>query len=181
MLFVSNEIAPQGAYVARCLVHRGVGVTYAGSYYNPGTPPWPTANGTGAWGFDHTHPRAVAAMPKASKSKGRVFLGWETGECGVGFIGLDANGQKIWEWLRRGVGATHIATNSQHVYFTFHSGQHFFARVLLRAAAAGRPTAGPAGDDAHRTGSSRYCRARPEARASAPPERRSPAGRGFKI
>ena len=129
MLFVSNEIAPQGAYVARCLVHRGVGVTYAGSYYNPGTPPWPTANGTGAWGFDHTHPRAVAAMPKASKSKGRVFLGWETGECGVGFIGLDANGQKIWEWLRRGVGAMHIATSTSHVYFTFHGEGYRLGRV----------------------------------------------------
>lgn len=129
MLFLGEQVVSEGKYTARCIVHQGIGVTYAGSFYNPGTPPWPTANGTGAWGFDHTGPQAVAAMPRDAMSTGRVFLGWHHGECGVGFIGLDANGRKIWEWLRRGVGATHIATNSQLVYFTFHSGTHYFARV----------------------------------------------------
>lgn len=129
MLFVGKDVVPAGTYLARCLVHRGVGVTYAGSFYNPGTPPWPTANGAGAWGFDHSHPQAVAAMPKDAKSKGRVFLGWESGECGVGFIGLDATGRKVWEWLRRGVGATYIATSPTHVYFTFHGEGHRLGRV----------------------------------------------------
>lgn len=119
MLFLGAEIVAAGTYTARCVVHRGVGVTYAGSYYNPGTPPWPTADGKGAWGFDHSNPRAVGAMPKGAKTAGRVFLGWGSGEGGVGFIGLDANGRKIWEWLRRGAGASHIATTAEHVYFTF--------------------------------------------------------------
>lgn len=122
LLFLDDQVVAAGTYTARCVVHRGIGVTYAGSFYNPGAPPWPTANGTGAWGFDHTGPCAVAAMPKEANTKGRVFLGWHHGECGVGFIGLDGNGKKIWEWLRRGVGATHIAASTQFVYFCFEEG-----------------------------------------------------------
>lgn len=129
MLFLGKDLVAAGSYTARCLVHRGVGVTFAGSFYNPGTPPWPTADGKGGWGFDHANPQAVAAMPKSSPAKGRVFLGWEHGEGGVGFIGLDADGRKLWEWLRRGVGATYIATSLNHAYFTFHSQQHAIGRV----------------------------------------------------
>jgi len=117
-VFVGDVVAP-GSYTVRGIWHRGLGVVHAGSFYDPGTPPWPTANGTGAWGFDHSNPHAVAAMPRDATTRGRVFLGWHQGECGVGFIGLDANGRKIWEWLRRGTGATHIATNSQHAFFCF--------------------------------------------------------------
>lgn len=118
MLFL-GDVVGNGNYTVRGIAHAGVGVTHAGSFYNPGTPPWPTADGSGAWGFDHTAPQAVAAMPRDAKTKGRVFLGWHHGECGTGFIGLNADGRKIWEWLRRGTGATHIATSSQHVFFCF--------------------------------------------------------------
>lgn len=128
-LFVGEDVVPAGRYTARCVVHRGIGVTYAGSYYNPGAPPWPTSTGSGGWGFDHTAPSAVAAMPRRAKSKGRVFLGWEHGEGGVGFIGLDSDGRKIWEWLRRGAGATTIAASDQHVYFTFRSEGYRLGRV----------------------------------------------------
>ncbi|MFO0871944.1 MAG: sugar-binding protein [Pirellulales bacterium] len=130
LLFVGEQTVAAGRYTARCVVHRGIGVTYAGSFYNPGTPPWPTADGKGAWGFDHAPPSAVAAVPRGAKTQGRVFLGWETGECGVGFIGLDAQGRKLWEWLRRGAGATCLATTAEHVYFTFISEGARLGRVL---------------------------------------------------
>ena len=129
-LFLGDIVEP-GTYTVRGLWHSGVGVVHAGSFYDPGTPPWPTANGTGAWGFDHSNPLAVAAMPREATSKGRVFLGWHHGECGVGLIGLDASGRKIWEWLRRGTGATLIATSDKHVYFCFDGdgGRPMLARV----------------------------------------------------
>lgn len=117
-LFLGDLVAP-GAYTVRGLFHSGIGVAHAGSFYNPGTPPWATANGSGGWGFDHSNPTAVGAMPRQSTAKGRVFLGWPIGECGVGFIGLDAAGRKFWEWLRRGAGAHLIAANETHVYFCF--------------------------------------------------------------
>ena len=129
MLFVGQEVVAPGAYTLRGIAHRGVGVTFAGSFYNPGTPPWPTGDGKGGWGFDHSNPQAVAAVPKESKSRGRVFLGWAHGEGGVGFIGLDADGRKLWEWLRRGAGATHIAATANHVFFTFHGEGHRLGQV----------------------------------------------------
>lgn len=125
--FLGN-IAPAGKYTARVLVHSGVGVVHAGSFFNPGSPPWETADGTGAWGYDHSPPTAVAAVPVAAKTTGRVFVGWPVGECGDGLIGLDASGQKVWSWVRRGVGAGHLAATADAVYLTF-DGNRQLARV----------------------------------------------------
>lgn len=115
-LFLGEVVEP-GQYIARGVAHGGIGVVHVGSFYNPGTPPWHTADGTGGWLSDHSAPSAVGAVPAASASRGRVFLGDYGGECGVGFIGLDANGRKIWEWVRHGSGAWYIAANAEHVYF----------------------------------------------------------------
>ena len=120
-LFLGDFVAA-GKYTARTIVHAGVGVLHAGSFYNPGTPPWATADGTGQWLGDHTPPSAVAAMPKSSTARGRVFLGCQGQESGVGFIGLDSDGKKIWEWVRIGTGAWHIATSDKYVYFTYSHG-----------------------------------------------------------
>ncbi len=115
-LFLGDVVAP-GTYTVRAIAHRGIGVVHAGSFYNPGTPPWHTADGTGGWLSDHSAPCAVGAVPASSTSRGRVFLGDHGGECGVGFIGLAEDGRKIWEWVRLGSGAWHIAANAEHVYF----------------------------------------------------------------
>ncbi len=115
-LFLGDVVAP-GTYTVRGITQRGIGVVHAGSFYNPGTPPWHTADGTGGWLSDHSAPCAVGAVPASSASKGRVFLGDHGGECGVGFIGLGEEGRKIWEWVRLGSGAWHIAANAEHVYF----------------------------------------------------------------
>ncbi|MDK3162343.1 sugar-binding protein [Kamptonema cortianum] len=114
-----GEIAPAGEYSVRAVAHSGIGVVHAGSFYNPGTPPWPTADKKGGWGFDHGAPVAVGAMPKGAKGAARVFLGWPSGEGGMGFLGLDDTGRKIWHWYRQGTGAEHFATTDKHVYFIF--------------------------------------------------------------
>jgi len=118
-----GDFVPAGKYTARVLAHSGVGVVHAGSFYNPGTPPWDTADGTGAWGYDHSSPSAVAAVPSTSKTVGRVFIGWPIGECGDGLIGLNAAGEKIWSWVRRGAGAGHLAASVDAVYLTFDGGK----------------------------------------------------------
>lgn len=130
-LFLGNVVAP-GTYIARGIVHRGIGVVHVGSFYNPGTPPWHTADGTGGWLSDHSAPCAVGAVPAASTSRGRVFLGDRGGECGVGFIGLDEQGRKIWEWVRHSSGAWFIAANADHVYFVSGSIGAPAARLLGR-------------------------------------------------
>ncbi len=119
-LFVGDHV-PAGNYTAQVIVHNGIGVVHAGSFYNPGTPPWPTADGSGSWLADHSPPGAVGAMPKASAAKGRVFLGARGVENGVGFIGLNGEGRKIWEWTRRGLGAWFIAANDKHLFLAFPS------------------------------------------------------------
>ena len=112
-LFLGDYVK-NGKYTVRGLTHSGVGVTHAGSFYNPGDPPWPTADGKGGWLSDHAPPTALAAVPKSAKSKVKVFIGSQLFECGCSFIGLDDDGRKIWRWTRGG--APQIAANDSHVF-----------------------------------------------------------------
>jgi len=120
-----GEVVPAGKYTAEGIVHNGIGVVHAGSFYNPGTPPWPTADGSGSWLADHSPSTAVAAMPKASAAKGRVFVGARAVENGVGFIGLNGDGRKMWECTRRGLAALHIAANEKNVFAVYSSNAGF--------------------------------------------------------
>lgn len=118
LLFL-GDVVSAGTYTARVLFHDGIGVIYAGNFYNPGNPPWITAEGTGAWLADHSAPAAVGVMTPDAPGRLRVFLGAPVVECGLGFIALDATHQKRWEWGRRGSGAQFIAPGTNGVYFTF--------------------------------------------------------------
>ncbi|MCX7915093.1 MAG: hypothetical protein N3A53_02160 [Verrucomicrobiae bacterium] len=86
-LFLGDLVTP-GTYTAQGIAHRGVGVVHVGSFYNPGTPPWHTADGTGGWLSDHSTPGVVAAMPATATSRGRVFLGVRGGRMRRGFYWL---------------------------------------------------------------------------------------------
>lgn len=103
-LFV-GPVVPAGRYTLRVLVHEGVGVRHAGSFCNPGTPPWPTVDGSGAWMADHAGPMDVTTIRPASQAKARVFLAAAHAECGSPLIGLDATGRKVWQFIR---GMSHI-------------------------------------------------------------------------
>lgn len=117
-VFVGELVKP-GQYTASGVANSGIGVIHAGAFYNPNRPPWPTGNGIGGWGYDHSICTGLGVMPKGYEGRGRIFAGWHHGETGVGFIVLDKDGLKIGEWLRRGAGAYHIATGPKYVYFVF--------------------------------------------------------------
>ncbi|MDZ4815659.1 MAG: sugar-binding protein [Verrucomicrobiota bacterium] len=129
-----GEVVPSGKYTARTIAHGGLGVLYNGSFYNPGLPPWDAiddADGRskmyGGWGFDHANPVSVGVMPASYKGNAVTFLGWPHGECGVGFIALNREHQKVWSFIRRGNGAAFIATTPKYVYFVL--GEFLIARI----------------------------------------------------
>lgn len=117
---VNMAIVEPGTYVARCLVHDGLRLYHEGSFYNPGNPSWPSESGKGGWLGDHHPPNWVSSMPPTGKStKGVVFLSSPGGECGVPFIGVDREGEKLWSWLRStGRVFCHTASDT-HVFFGF--------------------------------------------------------------
>jgi len=114
-----GEVVEPGSYTVRVLTHQGVGVVHEGSFYNPGTPPWPTADGTGGWLSDHYPPNEVATLTPGSEGEIRTFLHSHSGETGVSLIGLDATGQRQWFWTRNAAGIHHIAGAPDALVFTF--------------------------------------------------------------
>ncbi|MEX0777493.1 MAG: sugar-binding protein [Phycisphaeraceae bacterium] len=102
-----GRLVSPGVYRLIGLTHRGIGAEYEMCFYNPGTPGWSTADGTGAWGGDHTAPRRVAAAGD------RVAMAWRDAEGGTGLIGIGPDGRKKWGERR---GAIELAANRNYVY-----------------------------------------------------------------
>ncbi|MFG0248685.1 MAG: sugar-binding protein, partial [Phycisphaeraceae bacterium JB051] len=96
-----------GQYTVKALCHPGIDATYEMSFYNPGTPTWDVADGSGAWCADHTPPHIVAA------SGSNMIIASEFAEGGWGIIGLNQNGRKIWSEKR---GARAMTVDDQFVY-----------------------------------------------------------------
>jgi hypothetical protein len=109
-----GEVVPAGRYTVRGLTHRGLGVIHAGSFFNPGNPPWNTADGSGAWVSDHSPATMVATAPPGATGKATVFLGSPVYECGAPLIGLNAAGQKVWQFTR--LTAPFIAATTNYVF-----------------------------------------------------------------
>lgn len=103
---IHTPVSP-GSYTIKALYHTGIDATYEMSYYNPGTPVWDVADGSGAWGADHTTPHLLAASGE------RMIIAWELAEGGWGIIAIGENGRKIWSEKR---GATALAADRQYVY-----------------------------------------------------------------
>ncbi len=102
-----GQLVKPAQYKVRGLTHKGIGAEYELCYYNPGTPPWNTADGKGGWGGDHVPPQCVATAGQW------VFLSWEVAEGGSGTLALGADGRKKWGEKR---GANYLAANNQYVY-----------------------------------------------------------------
>jgi len=64
---------PPGSYTWGAYLSKGLEAKFAGSAGIGGNPPYPTADGKGAWGADHGEPIDVAA-----DKTGRYFL-WASG------------------------------------------------------------------------------------------------------
>ncbi|MGE9290004.1 MAG: hypothetical protein ACQKBT_03380 [Puniceicoccales bacterium] len=102
-----GQILPTGTYQVRGLYHEGLIPYFDSSFYNPGTPPWGTRDGTGGWGADHGAPWRIA------QSGDRMIVAFSFAEGGDGIIGIGPDGKKIWGEKR---GATAIAADEQYVY-----------------------------------------------------------------
>jgi len=123
-------VAAPGSYQVRGIFHEGITPLLEYSFYSPGTPPWPTADGTGAWLADHTAPASALFLPDgspwpASNTKPVVLLGADSAEAGnalmwVNLDGRKLGGTKIRGWnggiaLARDIGSQ---VNRDHVAYT---------------------------------------------------------------
>jgi hypothetical protein len=96
-----------GSYKIRGLVRGALSAEYEMCFYNPGTPPWGTQDGTGAWGADHAPPKGVVAAGD------RVVVNWFFAEGGHGTIGIGSDGRKKWGEKR---GADQVAADKDYLY-----------------------------------------------------------------
>ena len=96
-----------GNYKVRGLWHKGLDAVYDTTFYNPGTPPWQTADGSGAWGADHYPPSGVTAAGDW------MIVSWNFAEGGSGLIGVGPDGLKKWGENR---GSLVTAANDAYVY-----------------------------------------------------------------
>jgi len=112
----AGQLVSKGTYRARGLYHNGLGAEYEMCFYNPGTPPWQTSKGNGAWGGDHSPPADIA------RSGDWMILTWQTAEGGTGINGIGPDGKKRWGEKR---GAIRVTANEKYLYalagHTFHS------------------------------------------------------------
>ncbi|MEX0653447.1 MAG: sugar-binding protein [Phycisphaeraceae bacterium] len=102
-----GELVSPGRYQLIGLTQEGIGAAYEMSFYNPGSPPWATADGSGAWGGDHPPPHRVA------RAGDWMVLAWSDAEGGTGLIGIGPEGRKQWGEKR---GAVELAANAKYVY-----------------------------------------------------------------
>ncbi len=96
-----------GKYKIVGLSQDGIGAEYDMCFYNPGTPPWQTVSGAGAWGADHTGPSSVAT------SGDWMMLACPGVEGGSGIFGIAPDGKKKWGEKRA---ATVITADTANVY-----------------------------------------------------------------
>ena len=102
---------PAGRYQAVGLSHEGLGAAYDLSFYNPGTPPWNTADGSGAWGSGASAPQRAACAGEW------MVLAWPDASDGHGLIGIGPDGRKQWG---RAIGADFLAGDETNVYALIH-------------------------------------------------------------
>ena len=123
-----------GEYRVRGLTHDGIRMVYQMTVDNPGSPPWQTKDGAGAWLADHSPPADILALPagtRAPNGKGpAAFLVCSTsGEAGSEFVWLDAEGRRLFGTNDGFWGGTHLARDTgatpspDHYAYVFESGQ----------------------------------------------------------
>jgi hypothetical protein len=95
-----NGVAVPGRYHLRGIFHQRIVPRLEYSIYSPGAPPWPTADGTGAWLADHTPPASVLFLPEGSpwptnSSAPQILLGAQAAEAGHALMWTNLNGRKL--------------------------------------------------------------------------------------
>lgn len=107
-----GKLVAPATYRAFGLTHDGLGAEYDMCFYNPGTPPWTTSNGQGAWGADHAAPSRIATAGDW------IIIGCHTVEGGSGIYGIAPDGLKKWGEKR---GVFVLAADAEYVYAIVHS------------------------------------------------------------
>jgi hypothetical protein len=84
-----KPLAP-GTYTVKGIYYPPIGLDYVTSIGNPGTPPWPTPDGSGDWISDEAAPQAAATDGT------NVYLAAPGSEKGFSIIGVGPDGKRIW-------------------------------------------------------------------------------------
>jgi hypothetical protein len=95
-----DGVAHPGRYHVRGLFHQRIVPHLQYSIYSPGTPPWPKADGTGAWLADHTAPASTLFLPEGSEwpthsTSPQILFGAQAAEAGHALMWTDLNGRKL--------------------------------------------------------------------------------------
>lgn len=95
-----DGVAHPGRYHVRGLFHQKIVTHLQYSIYSPGTPPWPKADGTGAWLADHTAPASALFLPEGSvwpthSNSPQILFGAQAAEAGHALMWTDLNGRKL--------------------------------------------------------------------------------------
>jgi hypothetical protein len=114
-----QPLAP-GRYSYRGLMHDGITTDFVTAVHNAGQPPWPTGDGTGGLGADHSYPKCVCTDGEA------MYLSWGIAEAGWSTIKTDLEGKKLWGFI--GDGAGDMAAAGEFVYCTRGSGVYRLRR-----------------------------------------------------
>jgi hypothetical protein len=98
--WVRHRVAP-GSYRLAGLVHDAIHLRYEFPFYSPGTPPWKTADGGGAWLADHSPPSSVLYLPPnwgspfGAADQGQMLFSANVGEAGYALLWTDMNGKSV--------------------------------------------------------------------------------------
>jgi len=97
LYLIPPSFVPPGSYTVRGLWHKPLDLRYEFSVYNPGDPPWGTADNTGGWMTSHTPASCVVFIPgtKAPGGGPLVGVGAFVAEGGSAFSWLNLDGKKI--------------------------------------------------------------------------------------
>ena len=119
---IYSQVAP-GQYTARGLWRPQIDLRYEFTVYNPGRPPWATADPASEWLANHSPPSGVLFVPEEDADRspagpvpgGLVLVCSHVAEGGSGLAWLDLEGAKRYgqHWIG-GVwtGATHLARDA---------------------------------------------------------------------
>ncbi len=94
---VQGKLVSAGAYRVHGLVHGPLNLVYELTVNNPGTPPWETEKGDGAWLADHSPQTSVLALPKSPYGDTpQILMAAPVAEAGFSLAWLDLTGKKLY-------------------------------------------------------------------------------------
>ena len=128
-----KRVAP-GTYTIRGLTHDKLTLKYEFSVNSPGSPPWQTKDGSGAWLADHSPPADILYLPKGApspnnKGEARFLVCASSGEAGDEFVWLNREGRRLYGRNTGFWGGTHFAldpgpkADPDIIAYTFISGE----------------------------------------------------------